>query len=155
MFRKYIRNGSDKMKYIKPIVVENEEFSEGIYAASGAENSDCWTVTPVSVQDWNGSHHIFEIYCVHSNAVEHISSATTVTLSFDQPVNDAYSEFPCTFSGNTVTITRELHANAYKSGDTMTYKVWIQGVDEAATKGMVCVGTAIKCNKTVNVQGNY
>lgn len=143
------------MKYIKPIVIENEELSEGIYTASGAENSDCWTATPVSVQDWNGSHHVFEIHCVHSSMVEHISSTTTVTLSFDQPVNDAYSEFPCTFNGNTVTITRELHANAYKSGDVMTYKVWVQGVDEAATKGMACVGAWIECSKSVNVQGDF
>lgn len=143
------------MKYEKPTAIINEEFSEGIYAASGAENSDCWTATPVSVQDWNGSHHVFEIHCVHSSAVEHISSATTVTLSFDQPVNDAYSEFPCTFNGNTVTITRELHANAYKSGDVMTYKVWVQGVDEAATKGMACVGAWIECSKSVNVQGDF
>ena len=133
-------------------VIINEELSEGIYAASGSAGStNCWTVAPVSVQDWNGSHHVFEIHCVHSNTVEHISSATTVTLTFDRFVTDAYSEFPCTFSGNTVTITRELHANAYKSGDTMTYNVWVQGVDGAATKGISCVGAEIECNKSVNV----
>lgn len=144
------------MKYEKPIIVVNEEVSEGVYASSGSiDSADCWTVTPVSVQDWNGSHHVFEIQCIHSNAVEHISSATTITLTFDRPVNDAYSEFPCTFSGNTVTITRELHANAYKSGDTMTYKVWVRGIDEADTKGISCVGAGIECNKSVNVQGKF
>jgi len=141
------------MKYEKPVVHVNEELAEGVYAASGSVG-DCWTVDPVSVQDWNGSHHVFEIRCVHSNAVEHISSASTVELVFNNPIKDAYSEFSCSFSGNTVTVTRELLANAYKSGDTMTYKVWVQGSDEATTKSMACTHATISCTKTVNVQGN-
>lgn len=148
--------------YKKPIVVVNDELSEGVYAASGGgssvgeggEAADCWTVDPVSVQDWNGSHHVFEIRCVHSTAVEHISSASTVTLTFNNTITDAYSEFPCTFSGNSATIVRELHANAYKSGDTMTYKVWVKAADEATTKSISCTGSTISCTKTVNVQGN-
>ena len=140
--------------YEKPMVMVNDGLSEGIYAASGAtEAADCWTVTPVSVQDWNGSHHVFEIRCVHSTAVEHISSATTVTLTFNNALTDAYSEFSCSFSGSTVTVVRELHANAYKSGDTMTYKVWVKAADEATTKAISCIGSTISCTKTVNVQG--
>jgi len=141
------------MKYEKPIVLVNEELAEGVYAASGAGSSDCWTVQAVSVQDWNGSHHVFEIRCVHSTAVEHISSASTVTLTFSSPLTDAYSEFECSFSGSTVTVVRELHANAYKSGDTMTYKVWVKASDEATTKAITCTGATISCTKTVNVQG--
>lgn len=141
--------------YEKPMVIVNDGLSEGVYAGSGtAEAADCWTVDPVSVQDWNGSHHVFEIRCVHSTAVQHISSASTVTLTFNNAVTDAYSEFPCSFSGATVTVTRELHANAYKSGDTMTYKVWVKAADEATTKSIACVGATISCTKTVNVQGN-
>ena len=140
------------MKYERPIIID-DEISEGVYAASGY-NAECWTVDPYSVQDWNGSHHVFEIHCVHSNAVEHISSASTVTLIFNNELVDAYSEFSCSFSGNTVTVVRELLADAYKSGDDVTYKVWVQGSDEAATKGMACIGATISCTKTVNVQGN-
>ena len=139
--------------YEKPVVIINDEISEGVYAASGDEVADCWTVDPVSVQDWNGSHHVFEVRCVHSTAVEHISSKSTVTLTFNNPLTDAYSEFPCTYSGTTVTIERELHANAYKSGDTMTYKVWVKAEDEARTKSISCIGSSISCTKTVNVQG--
>lgn len=143
------------MKYEKPIVLVNEELAEGVYAASGDPGAaDCWTVNPVSVQDWNGSHHVFEVHCVHSNAVEHISSASTVTLTFSSPVTDAYSEFPCSFSGSSVTITRTLLADAYKSGDNVTYKVWVKGDDEAMTKAITCTGASISCTKTVNVQGN-
>ncbi len=138
--------------YEKPIVVVNDGLSEGVYAASGT--GDCWTVVAPSVQDWNGSHHVFEIQCVHSDAVEHISSASTVVLTFNNDLTDAYSEFECTFSGNTATIKRELHANAYKSGDTMTYKVWAKAADEATTKALAVTDATISCTKTVNVQGN-
>lgn len=143
--------------YEKPIAVVNDEISEGVYAASGdgETSTDCWTVEGVSVQDWNGSHHVFEIRCAHSTAVEHISSNTEVVLTFSEPVTDAYSEFPCTFTGNTVTVNRELHANAYKSGDNMTYKVWVKAADEATTKGLSCTGATITCTHTVNVQGGY
>lgn len=120
-----------------------------------AVTTDCWTVDPVSVQDWNGSQHVFEIRCAHSNSVEHISSNTEVVLTFSSPVTDASSEFPCTFSGNTVTINRTLLADAYQSGDNMTYKVWVKAGDEATTKSISCVNATISCTHETNVQGKY
>lgn len=137
--------------YEKPVAIVNDEISEGIYADSGS--ADCWTVEAPSVQDWNGSHHVFQVHIVHSNSVEHISSASTVTLTFSNTLTDAYSEFESSFSGNTVTITRTLHANAYKSGDDATYKVWVKAADEASTKALTVTGATISCTKTVNVQG--
>ena len=139
-------------KYEKPIVMINEGMSEGVFAASG--EAECWTIECVSVQDWNGSHHVFEVRCSHSADVQHISSATEVVLTFSSPIVNAYSEFPSSFSGNTVTVKRELLADAYKSGDRVTYKVWVKAADESTTKGIACSGATIKCTKTVNVQGN-
>ncbi len=142
--------------YVKPVVLAAEELSEGIYTASGEDiTTDCWTVDAVSVQDWNGSHHVFEVRCRHSSSVEHISASTLVTLTFSSPVTDAYSEFICNYSGSTVTIERELHANAYKSGDNMTYKVWVKGADEATTKSISCTQKVISCTHKTNVQGKY
>lgn len=142
--------------YVKPVVLAAEELSEGIYTASGEDiTTDCWTVDAVSVQDWNGSHHVFEVRCKHSTSVEHISSSTLVTLTFSSPVTDAYSEFACNYSGSTVTIERVLHANAYKSGDNMTYKVWVKGADEATTKSISCTQKVISCTHKTNVQGKY
>lgn len=142
------------MNYEKPVVLANEDIAEGVYAASGESAADCWTVVPYSVQDWNGSHHVFEIHCEHSDAVEHISSASTVTLTFSNTLTDAYSEFSTSFSGNSVTVVRTLLADAYKSGDSVTYKVWVSTGDEATTKAITCTGATISCTKTVNVQGN-
>lgn len=144
--------------YEKPLALANNELAEGVFMASGggaASSTDCWTVNAVSVQEWNGSHHVYEIRCSHSASVEHISSQTEVVLTFGSPVTDAYSEFPCRFSGSTVSIKRELHANAYQSGDNMTYKVWVKGTDEAATKALNCTGAVITCTHAVNVQGKY
>ncbi len=137
--------------YEKPVVFVNEGVAEGIFAGSG--ELECWTVEPVSVQDWSGSHHVFEIRCVHSTSVAHISSATTVTLTFSNTLTDAYSEFPVSWSGNTVVITRTLLADAYHSGDVMTYKVWVKAADEATTKALSCTGATIKCTHERNVQG--
>lgn len=141
------------MNYEKPLILANEDIAEGVYAASGADSADCWTVTPVSVQDWDGSYHVFEMHCVHSATVEHISSASTVVLTFSNTLTEAKSEYPCSCSGATVTVTRELLADAYKSGDNVTYKVWAKAADEATTKALTVTSSTISCTKTVNVQG--
>lgn len=145
------------MNYEKPVVLANEDIAEGVYAASGAAetSTDCWTVDVASVQDWNGSHHVFEVSCGHSTDVVHISTNTEVVLTFSNTLTDASSEFTCTFSGSTVTINRALHANAYNSGDKMTYKVWVKAADEATTKAITCTGAAITCTHAVNVQGGF
>lgn len=147
------------MYYNKPMVLLNDDFAEGVYMASGGRagesSSDCWTIDVPSVQDWNGSHHVFEPHCVHSNAMEHISTAITVSVTFNHTVTDAYSEngWECTVNGSTVTVTRPSHANAYKSGDNVTFKIWAQTADEATTKALAVVGKSISCTKSVNVQG--
>lgn len=150
-----VEMGESSMKtYERPVVLANEELAEGVYAASGSA-SDCWTITPKSVQDWNGSHHVFEIAIVHSSAVQHISTASTSTLTFSNALTDAYTEsnFEASFSGNTVTVVRASHANAYQSGDNATFKVWVKAADEATTKAITCTGATISCTKSVNVQG--
>lgn len=140
-------------KYERPDAIVIEEVSEGVYAASGDASSECWTVSAKSVQNWTGSHHVFEVHCKHSTSVQHISSATTVKLMFNAPVTDAYSESSCTFSGNTVTVVREAHANGYGSGDNVSFKVWVSAGDEGTTKGISCQSATISCKTAVNVQG--
>lgn len=137
--------------YEKPVVTMNENTSEGVYLASG--EPECWTINPKSVQDWNGSAHVFEIECQHSTKALHLSNATTVTLTFNMPLVNAYSEFPATFSGSTVTVVRTLLADSYHAGDRYTFKVWAQAGDEASTKALAVTGATIRCEKAINVQG--
>ncbi len=147
--------------YESPVVVATEELAEGVYAASGAvaganTSTDCWTVEAVSVQDWNGWAHVFEVRCKHSTAVQHISSETEVTLTMSNLVTYACAEtdgFETTYSGSTIVVKRPLHANAYNSGDSVTYKVMVQCADEGTTKGISCTKSTIKCTHKTNVQG--
>lgn len=148
--------------YEKPVVVSNDDVFEGVYAASGAgigggggdaTSTDCWSVSGRSVQDWNGSHNVFEISAQHSTGVTHITSQVTYVITFSNSLTDAYSEFTSSFSGNTVTVVRDLHANGYHSGDTVTFKVWAKGSDEATTKSLAISGISYVCRHEVNVQG--
>ncbi len=143
--------------YEKPIVMINEDLAEGVYAASGltgpAGTSDCWSFDVYSVQDWNGSHHIFEIKLTHHTGLEHISGATSVSVTFSSPLTDAYSEFGSGYSGSTITISRELLADAYNDGDLVTYKIWASTGDEATTKALTVTNVTVSCDKQINVQG--
>ena len=144
------------VKYEKPVLDVVAGFSENVYMASGNNGGgDCWIVGGSSVQDSNGSHHVFEIRATHSNQVEHISTGVTYVITFSAPLTDAYAEFPYTVSGNTVVVTRELHANGYKSGDNVTFKVWAKGADEATTKALAITGISWSCQHATNVQGKY
>lgn len=144
------------MNYTKPVVMVNDDVAEGVYTASGDEAAICWSATAKSTQDWNGSQHVFEATLVHTTDVEHISLGCTVEYSFDKVITAAESEngWECKVSGNTVTVTRPSHANAYNSGDNVTYKIWVKSLDEAMTKAVAFTGAkVISCNWTTNVQG--
>lgn len=144
--------------YEKPVVLGSDDLAEGVFAASGGggnSSTDCWTVGGRSVQDWNGSHNVFEMSATHSKAVTHITSKVVYTYTFSQPIVNAYSEFDSGFSGNTVTVTRDRHANGYYSGDDVTFKVWVQCADEATTKAVTLTGISYVCYHEVNVQGGY
>ena len=142
------------VKYEKPVLDVVAGFSENVYMASGNNGGgDCWIVGGSSVQNWDGSSNVFEIRATHSNQVEHISTGVTYVITFSAPLTDARSEFPCRVSGNTVVVTRELHANGYKSGDNVTFKVWAKGADEATTKALAITGISWKCDHATNVHG--
>lgn len=141
-------------EYKKPVAMAATGAAEGVFAASGdATSTDCWTVSARSVQDWNGSHNVFEVSARHSEGVTHITTQVVYTLVFNSDLTDAYSEFPCTFSGNTVVVTRDLHANGYYSGDSVTFKVWAKAADEATTKALGCTSISYVCRHETNVQG--
>lgn len=144
-----------KKTYVSPEAFVSNEVMEGVYMASGASTSDCWNVSGKSVQDWNGSHNVFEISAKHSSDVEHITSKVIYKITFNHPIVDAYSEFESYFNGSTVVVTRNLHANGYKSGDAVTFKVWAKANDEATTKSLAITNIDYKCEHSVNVQGKY
>lgn len=142
--------------YVKPAIV-SEGLAESVYMASGGASlgeGSCWEVSARSVQDWSGVEgHVYEITANHVNTV-HISSAVEYIFTFTQNLVSARSEgFPCSFEGNTVHVTRELHANAYTTTDNVTFKLWASTGDEATTKALPAPSCSYNCTKTVNVQG--
>ena len=142
------------VKYEKPVLDVVAGFSENVYMASGNNGGgDCWVVGGSSVQNWNGSHNVFEVRATHSTQVEHISTGVTYVITFSGPLTDAYAEFPYTVSGNTVVVTRPLHANGYNSGDNVTFKVMAKGADQATTKALAITGISWECDHATNVHG--
>lgn len=153
----FLKKGFIAMKdYKKPLFVMTDSVSEGVYMASG--DSTCWTARARSVQDWNGSHNVFEITATHTPAVQHIYTAVTIEMTFNNVIKEAYSEnnWNCIVAGNKVTVTRENHGNGYGSGDNAGgFKVWVKSIDEATTKGLKCTGCSPRCHSAVNVQGGF
>ncbi|MCM1056189.1 MAG: hypothetical protein NC517_01060 [Firmicutes bacterium] len=140
------------MNYEKPIVLANEDVAEGVYAASGAAeetSSDCWKVDVTMDQQDAGGYSTYRVKAKHSDGVTHISSKTVVTVVFNGSVSAAEFEGSAEVSGNTVTLTRESHANAYYSGDNYDslLKIW--------PKGLAVTSSGIVCTHVVNVQGGF
>ncbi|MCR5461308.1 MAG: hypothetical protein K6F51_15695 [Acetatifactor sp.] len=144
--------------YVKPVIIANDEIAESVYMASGDGSnwsSDCWTINYTDVQKWAGDSHVFELRADHSTDYEHISGCTVVTVTFSAPLseNGSRAEFPYVINGNTMTITRELLGDSYKSGDNYTFKVWAFTGDQATTEAITITNLTISCRHDVNVQG--
>ena len=141
--------------YERPIVTINEGLAEGVYAASGMSNVDCWIPSWKDTQAWNGWAHEFEIKVVHQMNYEHISECCITEITFSSDIlATSNAQYECTVSGNKMSITRTLHGNAYSEGDTATFKVWVTTGDQATTEALTITGIATTyCGKTINVQG--
>ena len=74
--------------YKKPVVLANEELSEGVYAASGGQaTSECWTASArihQKPETGRGDYRI-QVDCAHTNPDMHRSGAI-VTIVFNQSV---------------------------------------------------------------------
>lgn len=146
-------------KYLKPMVEINEDMAEGVYAASGAGYGagGCWTITKVEKQSGGGHERNFQIDMHHDFGAQHISLASVVEIEFNYPISNARidDQGEVTWSGNKVTIKRELHGNAYQAGDLVTYKVHVTTAAASMLDALAAVRWAVdSCDKTVNVQGN-
>ena len=142
------------VNYSKPLVLVNEDLAEGVYAASGS-STDCWDIWVDGERDWTGLGHGWRVHAKHKDTMEHISTATTVVLTFSAPIASATAqEYSVTVSGNTVTVVRDRHGNAYQSGDNYDYWLEVNAIGgEAATKALTLTGYTIECSWDLNVQG--
>ena len=141
--------------YNKPVILTNDDMAEGVFAASGNTSTDCWTVTVTKDQTDAGGYCTFRVDGKHNKSMEHISTKTVVKIVFSDTVTNAEFEgfgFEVSANGNTVTLTRESHANAYNSGDNFNslLKIW-----SPTYQTITATSYGITCTHAVNVQGGY
>ncbi len=143
-------------KYESPIIIENEDLAEGIYANSGVnpDNVDepqCWTLA--ITKDQVVAHEKWANYRIHATHIGtvHISTASMVTIVFSQEITSANFEgFGVSINGCTVTLTREQHGNAYSCNDDYNSLLKVYCNDP---ESLYVVSSTISCTKTKNVQG--
>lgn len=137
------------MDYVSPAIFDLDELAEGVYASGSGSAGDCWTLTYEVPQAWNGQGKVFEMKASHTKRVAHESTGTVITLFFDRPVLNAWCENSTNFrvetSGTMVKITRELYADAFFSGDEVTFKLFISCKDQDDTVACSIINKTISC----------
>ena len=158
------------MDYEKPTVQVSDDAGEMVYATGSGEghklpsdltpgehqilgDNDCWSMSVVKERDIaHEGKSLFRVYADHSKMMQHLSTATTMTITFTQPINSAVAqEYTTSWNGSVVTVTRERLADSYTSGDHFDFSLEVQ-----SDKPELCqvVDYSIDCSKSVNVQGN-
>lgn len=155
--------------YERPMIINFEDASEGIYAASGVDmgTSDpadsvggagtpkCWTIAVSKDQANAGGYATFRVQCNHIGTV-HISTEAIMSVTFNQSISKAEFEgFNASTTGCTANLTRPAHANAYVSNDQFNslLKIWAADGTDLATLDVVAGSATISCVGVENVQG--
>ena len=134
-------------EYLKPIVLENEDLAEGVYAASG----DCYTVTARIVQSpsLGQDNYIIQFDAAHAASDAHHSGELRIRVNFNQNVTFVSATEMAYMSGNgTSAITLSdgaHHANAYENIGLGNLTV-SAGADLAVT-GVTCIYCNRDCNQ--------
>ena len=95
-------------KYSKPTILVNDEYSEGVYAASG-----CYTVTESIRQDNQTGRTDYRIQVDGKHDSNHTRDAQTLTVSFNMPVE--YKSSGGTLQGASVGTTIVVKYNYHQN----------------------------------------
>ena len=155
------------MDYEQPIVQVSDDAAEAVYASGSGSlpgdltpgvhqivaDGDCWSIEVTKDQSVaNEGWCTFRVIANHSRQGQHLSNATTITVTFNQTISSAdFEGFGTTVNGSVVVGTRNLLGDSYGSGDNYNSLLKIWCADPA---GCQPVSYEIKCSKSVNVQGN-
>lgn len=135
--------------YVSPVIFDNDELTEGVYASGSGTSETCWTIDYTVPQKWNGQAKVFEIKCEHSKSVWHESKGTVIYLMFNSPVVSAYAEnstdYKVEVSGSIVKIERDLFADAFNSGDKVTFKLFVSASSQSSTELLDIMNKSISC----------
>ena len=107
--------------YIKPIIIDNEELAEGVYATGSGDHANCWSITyEIKQRNANPYDPFVNIRIKGEHTAMHTSTALEIKVLFDKEVTSAvfdFGGFDCSVSGDTVVLKRNNHANGYGSLD--------------------------------------
>ena len=135
--------------YVSPIIYDNDELAEGVYASGSGSDADCWTIDYTVPQNWNGQAKVIEVKCSHKKTVYHTSTGLVATLVFDKAPSSVTAEnnsdYQIVTSGNTVEVTRSLNGNAFYSGDEVTFKLFVTCLTQAETEAINVLQKSIRC----------
>lgn len=94
------------MKYERPIIIENEELTEGVYAASGV---GCYTASAYIHQrpEFGRSDYRIQLNAVHN--ADHTNNKQTLTITFNQNVGYISSNGTLVTGNNTNTLIIEFN----------------------------------------------
>lgn len=128
--------------YVKPVVLDNDEIFEGVYAASGT-GVDCYTVTAYIHQTPEMGRGDFRIQVdgVHAALDGHHSGHQVLTLYFNQSVNYKSSNGTLRSGDGTTAISIDYgyHNNANDN-------VGLGDVVVEADQGLEVTGAKLECN---------
>ena len=122
--------------YVKPVILQNEDLSEGVFAASGSDGS-CLSVTSwLDGQDGSGSYRI--VFKVQHTGHQSYGQTIVATLSTSFTVVETDGTVSASVSGNTLTLVRNNQLN-----DTGLVELWVKV--NAATQPTVLSVAATHC----------
>lgn len=107
-------------EYVKPLVIENDDRFEGVYAASG-DDYDYWATV---VNNNSGSLSVVKLN--FQLRLDHGGETITMVIAYSGPgkitaIRGASgADFSLNGDGNVITITRNNH---YNSGETIAFNV--------------------------------
>lgn len=130
--------------YEEPVLVDNEEVFEGVYAASGSiAGSDCYTVTAYIHQTpeaGRGDYRI-QVNGTHAAADGHHSGEQVLSLSFNQPV--VYSSSNGTLLSGSGTSTIRIKYNYHNNAND---NIGLGDVVVTSDPGLALIGYVLTCN---------
>lgn len=135
-------------KYEKPLLIANEGFAEGVYAASGADSSsaddsDCYTATASIHQKpetGRGDYRI-QVNGVHAASDGHHSGEQHLFLSFNQSVTYSSSNGELVSGDNTSCI--EIKYNYHNNGND---NIGLGDVIVTSDAGLAVSSATLTCN---------
>lgn len=129
--------------YERPIVLANEDIAEGVYAASGTDGGDCYTVSAYihQVPETGRGDFRIQVNGVHAAGDGHHSGAQVLTLYFNQAVTYKGSNGGLAGGDGTssISISYGYHNNANDN-------IGLGDVIVESDAGLSVTGAVLSCN---------